>query len=57
MKKANEVIDKLPDFEKQFIIKGKPVIEGKDSIHIMRLETEDEIVKSTNDEKIENTKE
>lgn len=45
MKKANEVIDKLPDFEKQFIIKGKPVIEGKDSIHIMRLETEDEIVK------------
>ena len=45
MNKANEVIDKLPDFEKQFIIKGKPVIEGKDSIHIMRLETEDEIVK------------
>lgn len=45
MDKANEVIDKLPDFEKQFIIKGKPVIEGKDSIHIMKLETEDEIVK------------
>ena len=45
MNKANEVIDKLPEFEKQFIIKGKPVIEGKNSIHIMKLETEDEIVK------------
>ena len=45
MNKANEVIDKLPDFEKQFIIKGKPVIEGKDSIHITKLDSEDEIVK------------
>lgn len=45
MNKANEVIDKLPDFEKQFIIKGKPVIEGKDSIHITKLNSEDEIVK------------
>lgn len=45
MNKANEVIDKLPDFEKQFIIKGKPVIEGKDSIHIMKLKSEDEIVR------------
>lgn len=45
MNKANEVIDKLPDFEKQFIIKGKPVIEGKDSIHITKLKSEDEIVK------------
>lgn len=45
MNKANEVIDKLPYFEKQFIIKGKPVIEGKDSIHITKLNSEDEIVK------------
>ena len=45
MNKANEVIDKLPDFEKQFIIKGKPVIEGKDSIHITKLKSEDKIVK------------
>ena len=45
MYKANDVIDKLPEFEKQFIIKGKPVIEGKDSIHIVKSDSEDEIVK------------
>ncbi len=45
MYKANDVIDKLPEFEKQFIIKGKPVIDGKDSIHIVKSESEDEIVK------------
>ena len=45
MQKANEVIDKLPEFEKQFIIKGKPVIDGKDSIHITKLNSEDEIIK------------
>lgn len=46
MYKANEVIDKLPDFEKQFITKGQPVIEGKDSIHIKRLDSEDEIIQN-----------
>ncbi len=35
MNKANSVIDKLPEYEKQFIVKGEPVIEGKDSIHIL----------------------
>ena len=45
MYKENDVIDKLPEFEKQFIIKGKPVIEGKDSIHIVKSDSEDEIVK------------
>ena len=40
MYKANEVIDKLPEFEKQFIIKGEPVIEGKNSISIMKKENE-----------------
>lgn len=45
MYKANEVIDKLPEFEKQFIIKGKPVIDGKDSIHIEKSASEDEIIK------------
>lgn len=45
MYKANEVIDKLPEFEKQFIIKGEPVIEGKDSIHIDEVDSEDEIIK------------
>ena len=46
MYKANEVIDKLPEFEKQFIIKGEPVIEGKNSISIMKKENELEIIKS-----------
>ena len=46
MKKANEVIEKLPEFEKQFIVKGDPVIDRKDSIHIEERKNEDEIVKS-----------
>lgn len=46
MYKANEVIEKLPEFEKQFIIKGEPVIEGKDSISITKKENELEIVKA-----------
>lgn len=46
MYKANEVIEKLPEFEKQFIIKGEPVIEGKDSISITEKENELEIVKA-----------
>lgn len=46
MYKANEVIDKLPNFEKQFITKGQPVIAGKDSIHIKRLDSEDEIIQN-----------
>ena len=52
MYKANEVIDKLPAFEKQFIVKGEPVIDRKDSIHIQEKISEDEIVKACN-EKIE----
>lgn len=44
MYKANEVIDKLPEYEKQFIIKGEPVISGKNSITINSKQTEDEII-------------
>ncbi len=44
MYKANQVIDKLPDFEKQFIVKGEPVIDRKDSIHIIKKNNEDEII-------------
>ena len=44
MYKANEVIDKLPEFEKQFIVKGEPVIDRKDSIHIKQFSNEDEII-------------
>ncbi|MBR3613865.1 MAG: AAA family ATPase [Clostridia bacterium] len=46
MKKANEVIEKLPEFEKQFIVKGEPVIDKKDSIHIEKMQNEDEIIKA-----------
>lgn len=45
MYKANEVIDKLPEFEKQYIIKGEPVIDRPDSIKIEMKENEDEIIK------------
>lgn len=46
MYKANEVIEKLPEFEKQFIVKGEPVIDRKDSIHIKEMPNEDEIIKA-----------
>lgn len=46
MKKANEVIEKLPEFEKQFIVKGEPVIDRKDSIHIEEMQSEDETIKA-----------
>ncbi len=45
MSKANEVIDKLPEFEKQFIVKGEPVIQREDSIHMIQKENENEIIK------------
>ena len=45
MFKANEVIEKLPEFEKQFIVKGEPVIQRKDSIKIISKENEAEIIK------------
>lgn len=46
MDEANKVIEFLPDYEKQFIIKGKPVIKGKNSISITYKENENEIIKS-----------
>ena len=46
MYKANDVIEKLPEFEKQFIVKGEPVIDRGDSIHIQKMLDEDEIVKT-----------
>ena len=44
MIKANEVIDKLTDKEKEFIVKGQPVINNKDSIHIISKQNNDEII-------------
>ena len=46
MKKANEVIDKLPEYEKQYIIKGEPVVNRPDSIYIDKKESEEEIINS-----------
>lgn len=46
MYKANDVIDKLPDYEKQYIIKGEPVINRPNSINIEAKDSEEEIVKS-----------
>ncbi len=46
MKKANEVIDKLPEYEKQYIIKGEPVVNRADSIYIDKKESEEEIINS-----------
>lgn len=44
MEKANEVIEKLPEYEKQYILKGEPVIDSNDSINIYEKQNEDEIV-------------
>ena len=49
MYKANEVIEKLPEFEKKFIVKGEPVIDRKDSIYIKEMQNEDEIIKACSD--------
>lgn len=46
MKQANEVIDKLPEYEKQYIIKGEPVVNRPDSIYIDKKESEEEIINS-----------
>lgn len=45
MEKANEVIDHLPEKEKEFIVKGEPVIDRKDSIRILEKESEDDVIK------------
>lgn len=44
MEKANEVIEKLPEYEKQYILKGEPVIDSKDSINIYEKQNENEII-------------
>ena len=44
MEVANNVIDKLPEYEKQFITKGDPVIFGKDNVSIKKMENEEKII-------------
>lgn len=44
MNKANEVIEKLPEHEKKFIVRGEPVINRKDSLFIHKKESDEEII-------------
>ena len=45
---ANQVISKLPDYEKEFIVLGEPVIDRKNSINIQEKENVDELVEAMN---------
>ena len=45
---ANQVISKLPDYEKEFIVLGEPVIDRKNSINIQEKENEEELIESIN---------
>ncbi len=44
MNLANNVISKLPEYEKEFIVLGEPVINAKDCISINRKENSQEVV-------------
>lgn len=41
---ANNVIDKLPEFEKEYIVKGKPVIDRKNSIYMEGIDSIEKLV-------------
>ena len=45
---ANGVISKLPDYEKEFIVLGDPVIDRKDSIYIKKCENKQELIEQIN---------
>ena len=45
---ANSVISKLPDYEKEFIVFGEPVIDRKNSINIQKKENFTDLVESIN---------
>ena len=45
---ANSVISKLPDYEKEFIVFGEPVIDRKNSINIQEKENFTDLVESIN---------
>lgn len=52
MELANNVINKLPDYEKEYIVLGEPVIDRKDSITINKVQNTIDLVNNIN-EKIE----
>lgn len=45
---ANQVINKLPEYEKEYIVLGEPVIYGKNSIYMRKSENEKETIKNIN---------
>ena len=46
---ANSVISKLPDYEKEFIVLGEPVIDRKNSINIQKKENMKELIEAVNE--------
>ena len=48
MNLANSVIDKLPMYEKEFIVLGEPVIDRKNSINIEKQNNMEELINSIN---------
>lgn len=46
---ANNVISKLPEYEKEYIVLGEPVIDRKNSINIKKVENQDELIQNIND--------
>ncbi len=45
---ANNVISKLPEYEKEYIVLGEPVIDRKNSINIKKVENQDELIQNIN---------
>lgn len=48
MEVANNVINKLPEFEKEYIVLGEPVIDRKNSVNIKKNKNIDELISSIN---------
>ena len=48
MEVANNVINKLPEFEKKYIVLGEPVINRKNSVNIKKNKNIDELISSIN---------
>ena len=46
---ANSVISKLPNYEKEFIVLGEPVIDRKNSINIQKKEDMKELIEAVNE--------
>ena len=46
---ANNVISKLPEYEKEYIVLGEPVIDRENSINTKKVENQDELIQNIND--------